>query len=92
MSLVYRPDHPQANENGMVDRAIAGQRSNSKSPLVISDIEPFQTQDGRAITSRMDLRNYERANGVKQVGTDFPGPERPAFWDQHRANERARGR
>jgi hypothetical protein len=83
MTWVYRPDHPLANENGMVDREIAGARNDSKSPLVISDIEPFQTQDGKAITSRMDLRAYEQANGVKQVGNDWTGSERPKFWDQH---------
>jgi hypothetical protein len=83
MALVYRPEHPMANENGMVDRQYAGQRSNGKSPLVISDIEPFQTQDKVAITSRKDLRAYEQANGVKQVGSDWTGSERPAFWDKH---------
>lgn len=59
---------------------------------VISDIEPFKTQDGTAITSRADLRAYEQANGVKQVGTDWTGSERPSFWDRHLANEKARGR
>lgn len=38
---------------------------------VISDIAPFRTQDGAAITSRMDLREYEKRNGVRQVGNDF---------------------
>lgn len=83
MSLVYRPGHPSASENGMVDRAIAGQRSSSKSPHVISDIEPFQTQDGVGIGSREALREYERVNGVRQVGNDWTGSERPAFWDKH---------
>lgn len=88
MALVYRPEHPMANENGMVDRSVAGQRYNGKSPLVISDIEPFQTQDGHAIASRRDLRAYEMANGVKQVGSDWTGSERPRFWDDHIAREK----
>jgi hypothetical protein len=85
MSLVYRPDHPLANQNGMVDREIAGARSSSKSPHVISDIEPFQTQDKVVIGSRQALRAYEQANGVKQVGNDWTGTERPKFWDDHLA-------
>ena len=51
-------------------------------PLVISDIEPFQTQEGVVIGSRAALREYEQANGVRQVGNDWSGPERPAFWDE----------
>ena len=51
-----------------------------------------QTQDGTPITSRAALRDYERANGVRQVGTDWTGSERPAFWDRHLAREKARGR
>lgn len=48
-----------------------------------SDIKPFVTQDGVEITSRSTLRDYERSRGVKQVGTDWTGPSRPAFWDLH---------
>lgn len=39
--------------------------------LVMSDIKPFVTQDGKEITSRSSLRAYEQANGVKQVGNDM---------------------
>lgn len=76
----------------LVDKRLAPPRSSPKSPHVISDIEPFQTQDRVAITSRADLRAYERANGVKQIGNDWSGSERPPFWDRHLANEKARGR
>jgi hypothetical protein len=37
---------------------------------VMSDINPFLTQDGKEIGSRSALRAYEQANGVKQVGND----------------------
>jgi hypothetical protein len=61
-------------------------------PLVISDLEPFQTQDGTWITSRSRLRAYEQQMGVKQVGNDWTGPERPAFWDRVEQRRAARGR
>lgn len=64
----------------------------SRSVHVLSDIEPFISQDGTAITSRRDLRAYERAHGVRQLGTDWSGSSRPHFWDAHRARERARNR
>ncbi len=50
---------------------------------VISDIKEFKTQDGVPITSRSDLREYEKRMGVRQVGTDWTGSTRPRFWDVH---------
>ncbi len=47
----------------------------------MSDIKPFVTTDGTEITSRSALREYERAHGVRQVGNDWSGPERPSFHD-----------
>jgi hypothetical protein len=76
----------------LIDKRLLPPRGSSRSAHVISDIVPFVTQDGTAITSRAALRDYERANGVRQVGTDWAGSARPAFWDDHLARERARGR
>lgn len=45
-------------------------------PMIISDITPFQTAGDRvAITSRSELRAYERKNGIRQVGNDIKPPE-----------------
>lgn len=57
------------------------------------DIEPFVTTDGTEITSRSGLREYERANGVRQTGNDWTGPERPSFHEAviERARRRERG-
>lgn len=38
---------------------------------VMPDIAEFRTQDGKVIGSRSELRSYEQAHGVKQVGNDF---------------------
>jgi hypothetical protein len=76
----------------LIEKRLAGARSVGRSPLVISDIAPFTTQDGTAITSRKALRDYERAHGVRQVGTDWTGSERPSFWDRHLAREKAKER
>lgn len=75
----------------LIEKGLALPRATGRSAYVISDIAPFMTQDGTAITSRAALRHYERANGVRQVGTDWTGSERPAFWDRHLAREQARG-
>jgi hypothetical protein len=76
----------------LVEKRSAPPFAAGRSAHVISDIAPFQFQDGTPITSRAALRDYERANGVRQVGTDWTGSERPAFWDKHLAREKARGR
>jgi hypothetical protein len=76
----------------LIEKRLAPPRAAGRSAHVISDIAPFTTQDGTAVTSRMALRDYERANGLRQVGSDWTGSERPAFWDRHRAREKARGR
>jgi hypothetical protein len=50
-------------------------RADLPCPMIISDIAPFQTAgDNVAITSRSELRDYERKNGVRQVGNDIPPP------------------
>lgn len=38
--------------------------------FIMPDIAPFTTHDGKEISSRSNLRAYEQANGVKQVGND----------------------
>ena len=50
--------------------------------FALSDIKEFVTQDGTPITSRSGLRAYEQRMGVRQVGNDWTGPERPPFWDK----------
>jgi hypothetical protein len=79
----------------LVEKHLASPRTaarDSRSPHVLSDIEPFTTQEGAAITSRAALREYERRNGVRQVGTDWTGSTRPPFWDRHLAREKTRER
>lgn len=56
------------------------------------DIKHFYTQDKVEITSRSKLREYERRTGSRQVGNDWSGSEKPAFWDQFMSRERERER
>ena len=75
MKYVYR-------DGKLVPWNKAGPRGGGGGPLVVPDIQPFATQDGTYIASRKHLRDYERAMGVRQVGNDWSGPERPPFWDR----------
>jgi len=76
MSLVHRPNHPDADEFGMVDKAIAGEptpaRSNLPFPMIISDqIELKSMVDGKIYTSKSALRRSYRAKGYDEVGNEW---------------------
>lgn len=53
----------------------------------VPDITPFVTQDGKEISSRSKLREYEQATGSRQVGNDWSGSEKPVWWDAYTRGE-----
>ncbi len=87
MPWVYRPDHPEANENGMVDARIAGPRNpkHGEAAYVISDdlgagmkgLRHMAT--GRRHDSKSAFRADTRASGCQEMGNDVnfnPGPRK----------------
>jgi len=91
MPLVYRPNHPDASENGMVDASIAGEK-NSKDPkfYVISDtMEPTRHMaTGKYFTSKSEFRKETKAAGCVEVGNDSsimnPKPRKPIPLDRRK--------
>src|SRR5258707_5533242 len=91
-SVVYRPDHPDANEFGMVDRDLAGSKiiKFGDAPNVISDNLGTHLRHmgtGKMLDSKSAFRNEDRASGNVCVGNDssiqpkprkFIEPIRPA--------------
>lgn len=78
-TVVYRPHHPQANENGMVPVSIAGPRiEKSQATYVISDTIPHMKHPGTGemIDSKSRFRQATRAAGCVEVGTD-PAAAKP---------------
>lgn len=72
MRLVYRPNHPSANENGMVDLEVAGPPASAPATYVISD-EMDATQhmaSGRYLTSKKKFRDETKAYGCVELGND----------------------
>lgn len=78
-TLVYRPNHPQANENGMVPYSIAGPRNEKAQAFyVISDTIDHIKHPGTGamIDSKSKFREHTRASGCVEVGTD-PAASKP---------------
>jgi len=88
---VHRPDHPQADEFGFIPAHLAQPTSSGKGIMVMSDIEPFKSPiDGSIIGSRSAVREHEKAHGVRQVGNDWSGSTKPAWWDRRQEMARTR--
>lgn len=69
MALIYRPDHPAANENGMIDARRAPRREGA---FVISDeIAPTRHMcDGKYYTSKAKFRQTTRDFDCVEVGNE----------------------
>lgn len=70
---VHRPDHPQADEFGMVDAALAGPRYTSDSACAIhrDEIDPTRHMaDGNYYTSKAKFRQATRDHGCVEVGNE----------------------
>lgn len=73
MSLVYRPKHPKANENGMVDISMAYDGyERGAAPYVITDEMPptRHMANNRYYTSKAKFREATRAEGCIEYGNE----------------------
>lgn len=86
MSNPYRKTYTVTDDGRFVEKHVA--QAEKAGLTIIPDITPFQTQDGVAITSRAALKEYERKTGTRQLGNDWPGSTKPAFWDAMMARQR----
>lgn len=84
MPYVYRPDHPMANENGMVDRDLAGPKviKHGDAPNVIRDdlgqhLRHMAT--GRYLDSKSAFAKEDKASGSVCVGNEMNNPK-PRKW------------
>lgn len=68
MPLIYRPKHPDANANGLVER----DKTESIGLYVIRDeMEPTRHMaDGRHYTSKAKFRAATKAAGCIEIGND----------------------
>lgn len=82
-TLVYRPDDPRCDENGMVPKHLAAPLIISESaPMVMGDIEPYRAVaadvDGKrhVIGGRRQHREFLSRNNYTEVGNEWGAPKR----------------
>lgn len=70
--LVYRPGHPLANSNGMVDISEAGLPQSDPATYVISDTMDHTRHmaDGQYYDSKSKYRKVTKAYGCVEVGNE----------------------
>ena len=90
-TYVYRPDHPRANANGMIDKDLlfeeALERAACAAPHVILDtMAPTRHMaDGKYYTSKSKFRAVTRAHGCVEIGNELPAllkPRKPVELDR----------
>src|SRR6266478_9874879 len=71
MPWIYRPDHPKANANGLVDRSLVGYET-SDAPYVISDtMDPTRHMcDSKYYTSKAKFREVTKAHNCIEYGNE----------------------
>lgn len=72
MPLIYRPNHPEANENGMVERALVHGEAPELALYVISDtMDGIRNHaDGKMYDSKASFRRATKSAGAIEVGTE----------------------
>ena len=76
MPWVYRPNHPLANENGMVERDDAGPRERlGKSAYAMSDTPGYlSVASGKWVDGRRERRDDLKRTGCREVDSS-EGPK-----------------
>lgn len=75
---VYRPDHPEANHNGMVPKWKVENERPGNGPFVISDYmdAALHPATGKVHDSKSNFRRETRAAGCIEVGNEPMGPRK----------------
>jgi len=77
LDLSFLKNDPMPKREKKVIARAKPKRSDLPCPYVVPDITPFQnvaTREGGEITSRSQLREFERRHNLRQVGDDIkPG-------------------
>jgi hypothetical protein len=76
---IYRPSHPCANDNGLVEVRLLQDEPEPLGLYVISDeMEPTRHMaDGKYFTSKAKFRENTKAHGCIELGNEIPTLTKP---------------
>lgn len=92
MRFIYRPNHPMADQNGLVDANMAYPIHEGIGLHVISDIMPPTRHPvtGQLMDSKSEFRKVTKVNGCIEVGDDRSlSPDNPRKRIELDRNQRA---
>lgn len=90
MRYLYRPNHPDANENGMIDAELAYEGfTPSGAPYVISDSMDAIKHHGTGLMtdSKSGFRKMTKATGCYEVGNETMKPRGQIRLDKRQRKE-----
>ncbi len=91
MSWVYRPDHPNCNENGLVPSEIASPKGTDPRFYVISDTMSLTRHmaNNRMYDSKSEFRKATKAAGCVEIGNDpaLTRPRKPIPLDRNKRRD-----
>jgi len=63
-------------------------------PMVLRDIDPVSLDGQTELTSRSQVREFEKEHGVERTGLEYTGSSdqggKPEWWDEYKENKRER--
>lgn len=75
--LVYKPDHPNADELGMVDKAIYQSHPRESSFTFLPDKAGYLSPlDGRYVEGRVAHRDHMKRHDVEELGNERAKPHK----------------
>ena len=71
MRFLYRPNHPQANENGMVEASLVDFEVTPRVYVISDTMDPLKHMGtGQIIDSKAKFRQATRASNCIEMGTE----------------------
>jgi hypothetical protein len=91
MKYVRRPNHPQADEFGMIPAELAEPRQNWAVSVISDSMDAIRHHGtGEIIDSKSKFRAATRASGCIEVGTEKIKPRQPIKLDRGQRREAIR--
>lgn len=86
---IRRPEHPKADQFGMIERSLLEREYPRNAPNVISDaMDPIKHMGtGQLIDSKAKFRTDTRASGCVEIGNETIKPRQPIKLDRRERRE-----